>query len=135
MDLTDVFFLILILILIYTLYNVYFVYSIDGFKNMHYPTGQLCKAPLTTPNPEISGPAETTLETPREPYHLLGDYMRPASQEGRIANFTSESAYMSDAQRYIEKTGNYGQLTNNYKHKKPDNGSTWLHELSLSFYE
>jgi len=97
-----------------------------------YPTQQLCTAPLTTPLPPLSGPADATLDTPREPYNLLGDYLKPA--EGRIANLKSECAYVADGQKRIEKTGSYGQITNNYKKAKPDNGSTLLRELSLSFY-
>jgi len=102
-----------------------------------YPTEQLCKAPLTTSKPREPGPADATLSSPREPYHLLGDYMKPALEDGdeRIANLTSECAYIADGQRLIEKTGSYGQITNNYKHKNPDNGTTWLHELSVSFYK
>ena len=102
-----------------------------------YPTSQLCKMPMTTPLPELSGPADATLDSPRDPYHLLGDYMKPALPvaEERLANLTSECAYISDGQRYLEKTGSYGQTTNNYRHKGPDNGSTWLHELSVSFYK
>jgi len=102
-----------------------------------YPAEQLCKVPLTTPSPREPGPADATLSSPREPYHLLGDYMEPALPDGdeRIANLTSECAYIADGQRLIEKTGSYGQITNNYKHKNPDNGTTWLHELSLSFYK
>ena len=89
--------------------------------------------PLTTILPQLSGPADSTLNTPREPYNLLGDYLAPA--EGRLANLKSECAYIADGQRHIEKTASYGQVTNNYKHSKPDNGSTWLRELSLSFYK
>ena len=99
-----------------------------------YPTKQLCTMPLTT-LPELSGPADATLDTPRNPYNLL-EYMEPASNSGTVlANLTSECAYVADGERLIEKTGSYGQVTNNYRHKKPDNGSTWLHELSVSFYE
>ena len=120
-------------------YLLYTAYIIDPFKNFQeqsgYPTKQLCKAPLTTPLPELSGPAEATLSKPRDPYNLLGDYLEPATEEGRLANFSSECAYIADGQRHIEKTGSYGQVTNNYKHAKPDNGTTWLHELSLSFYK
>lgn len=126
---------ILLGLLLLVVYILYTVYSVDGFTDLHYPAEQLCDAPLTTPLPQLSGPADTTLSTPREPYHLLGDYMEPATEEGRIANFTSECAYIADGQRRIEKTASYGQITNNYKHKNPDNGSTWLHELSLSFYK
>ena len=102
-----------------------------------YPAEQLCKVPLTTPSPREPGPADATLSSPRVPYHLLGDYMEPALADGdeRIANLTSECAYIADGQRLIEKTGSYGQITNNYKHKNPDNGTTLLHELSVSFYK
>ena len=98
-----------------------------------YPTNQLCSMPLTSPLPQLSGPADTTLNEARVPYHLLGDYLEPA--EERLANLKSECAYVADGQRLIEKTGSYGQITNNYKKTKPDNGSTLLRELSLSFYK
>lgn len=102
-----------------------------------YPAEQLCKVPLTTPSPREPGPADATLSSPRVPYHLLGDYMEPALADGdeRIANLTSECAYIADGERLIEKTGSYGQITNNYKRKNPDNGTTFLHELSVSFYK
>ena len=105
----------------------------EGFSDVGYPTSQLCKMPLTTPHPKEYGPADSTIKSPKEPYHLLGDYIKPAQE--RIANLTSECAYIADGERLIEKTGTYGQVTNNYTRKKPDNGTTWLHELSVSFYE
>jgi hypothetical protein len=105
----------------------------EGFSDVGYPTSQLCTMPLTTPQPKEYGPADSTIKSPKEPYHLLGDYIKPAQE--RIANLTSECAYIADGERLIEKTGTYGQVTNNYKRKKPDNGTTWLHELSVSFYE
>ena len=105
----------------------------DFIENQGYPTQQLCSVPLTTPLPQLSGPADATLNTPREPYNLLGDYLQAA--EGRLANLKSECAYVADGQERIEKTGSYGQITNNYKKSKPDNGSTLLRELSLSFYK
>lgn len=105
------------------------------YSGVGYPTKQLCKAPLTTPSPLPPGPGEASLSKPREPYHLLGDYLPQASEDQRIANLTSECAYIADGERLIEKTASYGQITNNYKRKKPDNGSTLLHELSVSFYK
>jgi len=104
----------------------------EGFSDVGYPTTQLCEMPLTTPEPREYGPADASIKSPKVPYHLLGDYMKPAKE--RVANLTSECAYIADGQRYIEKTGFYGQVTNNYRHKNPDNGTTWLHELSVSFY-
>lgn len=105
----------------------------DFIENYGYPTQQLCKMPLTSPLPQLSGPADSSLEVPRTPYHLLGDYLAPA--EERLANLKSECAYVIDGQSQIEVTGSYGQITNNYKKEKPDNGSTLLRELSLSFYK
>ena len=124
------------MVFVYTIYPLYMSQH-DAFsnfvKNTGYPTQQLCKMPLTSPLPEVSGPAEATLNSPRVPYHLLGDYLEPA--EERLANLKSECAYIADGQRRIEKTGTYGQITNNYKKEKPDNGSTLRRELSLSFYK
>ena len=118
-------------------YSKYPALSKDSFRdfteNNGYPTQQLCSMPLTTPIPQLSGPADSTLDEARVPYHLLGDYLEPA--EGRLANLKSECAYAADGQRRIEKTGTYGQITNNYKKAKPDNGSTLMRELSLSFYK
>ena len=105
------------------------------YSGVGYPTKQLCTVPLTTPSPLPPGPGEASLSKPREPYHLLGDYLPQASEDPRIANLTSECAYIADGERLIEKTASYGQITNNYKRKKPDNGSTLLHELSVSFYK
>lgn len=105
----------------------------DFIEHNGYPTSQLCSMPLTSPLPQLSGPADSTLDEVRLPYNLLGDYLEPA--EGRLANLKSECAYIADGQRRIEKTGTYGQITNNYKKSMPDNGSTLLRELSLSFYK
>jgi len=128
------FFILVLLILLY----VYVIQPPDMFDafediitNSGYPTNLLCKMPLTSV-PQQSGPADATLSTPRSPYNLL-EHMAPG--EGRLANLKSECAFIADGQRHIEKTGSYGQVTNNYKRKNPDNGSTWLHELALSFYK
>jgi len=132
--------ILLIIFAVLTMGLVYVVYpslTYDSFsdfiENTGYPTQQLCNMPLTSPLPQLSGPADATLDVPRTPYHLLGDYLAPAKE--RLANMKSECAYVADGQRYIEKTGTFGQMTNNYKKEKPDNGSTLLRELSLSFYK
>ena len=109
----------------------------DGFSDFYPVKNELCNMPATSTDSQRSGPADATLESPRTPYNLLGVYLEPATSPGeaaRTANLTSECAYIADGQRLIEKTGSYGQITNNYKRAKPDNGSTWLHELSVSFY-
>ena len=111
--------------------------SNDGFtdflSNSGYPTSQECTMPLTSPKPMNSGPADATITDQRTPYHLLGDYMESGPE--RLSTLKSECSYITDTQRLIEKTGSYGQVTNNYKHKTPDNGSAWMRELVLSFYK
>jgi hypothetical protein len=127
-------FAIIAMALVYIIYPPLTYDSFTDFiTNTGYPTQLLCKMPLTTQLPQLSGPADATLDVPRTPYHLLGDYLAPA--EERLANLKSECVYVADGQRHIEKTGSYGQITNNYKKEKPDNGSTLMRELSLSFYK
>jgi len=125
---------VLAMIVVYVIYPplTYDLFT-DFIENTGYPAQQLCNMPLTSPLPQLSGPADSTLDVPRTPYHLLGDYLKPA--EERLANMKSECAYIADGQRRLEKTGTFGQMTNNYKKEKPDNGSTLLRELSLSFYK
>jgi hypothetical protein len=132
-----------ILVIVYA-YSIHLFFKRESFKdvdfitNKGYPTDKLCAPPLTT-LPQLSGPADATLENPRGPYHLLGDYLEsatpPGSSEGKSPSLTSERGYMADGQRHIELTGTYGQITNNYKRSKPDNGTTLFRELSLSFYK
>ena len=122
---------LLVMALVYSNYPVLTRESFhDVVEKKGYPVN--CKMPLTV-LPQLSGPADSTLSETRVPYHLLGDYLPPA--EERLANLKSECAYVADGQRLIEKTGTYCQVTNNYKKAKPDNGSTLLRELSLSFYK
>ena len=125
---------VLFLILVFVGFHFGLIEFQEAFTGEGYPTKQLCTMPLSTMDPPSENArANSTLDKPREPYNLLGDYLAPA--EGRLANLKSECAYIADGQRHIEKTGSYGQVTNNYKRSKPDNGTTWLHELSLSFYK
>jgi hypothetical protein len=120
--------------LVYAFYpaNVYELFT-DFVENEGYPTEQLREMPLSTPLPQLSGPADATLETPRSPYNLLSDHLAPA--EGKLTNLKSDCAYVGEDKRNIKLTGSYDQITNNYKKDRPDNGSTLTKELSLSFYK
>ena len=70
-----------------------------------------------------------------QPYHLLNDYMQEPRLKESLSCVDSRSCYATDFQRTIEKTGNYSQLTNNYKRKYPDSCSAPLQELVLNFYK
>jgi len=75
---------------------------------------------------------DATLDRPREPYNLLKDVLPEAVK--RVSP-TSQQCYTSDFQTRIEKTGNFKQLTNNYKRSEPDSCSSPLHEFVLSYYK
>ena len=77
-------------------------------------------------------PDDATLEMPRQPYSLLKDVLPEAVQ--RVSP-DAKRCYESDFQTRIEKTGNFRQLTNNYKKSEPDSCSSPLHEFVLSFYK
>ena len=78
-------------------------------------------------------PAPVSLEKPREPYSLLGDFLQPYT--GKPVSPTSKSCYETDFQARLERTGNFRQMTNNYKRGVPDSCSAPNHDLLLSFYK
>ena len=78
-------------------------------------------------------PADSSLENLRKPYSLLGDVLPVA--EGKAPAPTSKGCYESDFQTRLERTGNFRQLTNNYKRGTPDSCSQPLHDMTLSFYK
>jgi hypothetical protein len=78
-----------------------------------------------------NGPSPADVDT-NHPYHLLSD--RLASHES-LSCVNSRTCYATDFKRSIEKTGNYRQMTNNYKRNYPDNCSSWNQELTLAFYK
>ena len=66
-------------------------------------------------------------------YQLLADELKPL--ESGISCVNSRSCYAVDFERLPQKTGNFRQFTNNYKHGYPDSCSAPFQELTLSFYE
>ena len=79
-------------------------------------------------------PSPTNLSS-TVPYHLLEDEFAAPRQIESISNVNSRSCYAADFQRMVEKTGNYRQLTNNYKRGYPDSCSAPTQELVLNFYK
>jgi hypothetical protein len=70
-----------------------------------------------------------------KPYHLLGDEMPPPRVKESISCVNSRSCYATDFERMVSKTGNFRQLTNNYKRGYPDSCSAPYQELVLNFYK
>ena len=82
--------------------------------------------------PDSPAPADLSM---RAPYHLLEDTMKPPRVTESISCVNSRSCYATDFNAAIEKTGNFRQLTNNYKRGYPDSCSSPFQELVLNFYK
>ena len=70
--------------------------------------------------PDTPGPADLYND---QPYHLLSDMMSPPRTKESISCVNSRSCYATDFDRMVSKTGNFRQLTNNYKSGYPDSCS------------
>ncbi len=100
--------------------------------------------PLTEPKDvgeEAGGglqPAAAALAEPRTPYTLLNGWLSPIEKgdaPSPASSFTAERCHDSDFQTRLERTGNYRQLTNNYKRESPDSCSAPLQDTALGFYK
>jgi hypothetical protein len=70
----------------------------------------------------------------QKPYHLLADEYKPMEPE-KISCVNSRNCYATSFDRFLEQTGNFRQMTNNYKRGYPDSCSSPFQELVLSFYK
>jgi hypothetical protein len=87
--------------------------------------------------PEPTGslaPADASLESMRASYALLGDVLKASDNPAR-ESLSSAACYDADFQKRLEKTGNYRQLTNNYRRGVPDSCSQPLHDLVNKQYK
>jgi hypothetical protein len=82
--------------------------------------------------PDTPGPADLYNN---QPYHLLSDEMTPPRINESLSCVNSRSCYASDFERMVSKTGNFRQMTNNYKRGYPDSCSAPHQELVLNFYK
>jgi hypothetical protein len=80
-------------------------------------------------NLDDMSPADTTLDKPRQPYSLLLDWL-PLASEPKYVN--AKGCHELDFQTRLERTGNFRQLTNNYKRGDPDSCTG---PVDLGFYK
>jgi len=126
--------LIIILTIIFGLFLILIKYiqhghQVSGFQNMTpAPVGD-------KPIKYVTGPADSMLN-PRVPYHLLQGVLEDAAVDDQPNTaFNAQACYESDFANRIQLTGNYNQLTNNYRRKNPDSCSAPVHELVNNFYK
>jgi hypothetical protein len=77
-------------------------------------------------------PADASLNQPRQAYSLLLGWL-PLATEPTYT--TAESCRGLDFQPRLERTGNFRQLTNNYKRGDPDSCSGPIQDLTMAFYK
>ena len=78
-------------------------------------------------------PKEYNSEDTINNYNLLTDVLELKGTG--LGTLNAQSCYAGDFQTRIEKTGNYRQLTNNYKRGDPDSCSSAHQEFTNSFYK
>ncbi len=84
--------------------------------------------------PSLS-PADASLEAMRDPYALLAGVLKPTPFGAEKPTLSAGACYDADFQKRLEKTGNYRQLTNNYRRGVPDSCSMPLHDMVNKAYE
>lgn len=76
-------------------------------------------------------PADFTRK--RDPYALLIDSM-PVKSESKAGNLTTKTCYEIDFLAQNQRTGNFEQVTNNFKHKDPESCSAPLTTMVNTIY-
>ena len=75
-------------------------------------------------------------ENPGNPAPVSDTYtLLPLGAANSAGGLTAKTCYQKDFMAQSEKTGNYIQRTNNYRHAAPDNCSAPLTEFVGSFYK
>ena len=83
----------------------------------------------------ISGKPDSDQFNPaytKAPYTLLNDVLARKESAGTL---TAKTCYQKDFLAQTDKTGNFIQRTNNYRHGAPDNCTAPLTEFVDSFYK
>ena len=116
--------LLALIVLVYSFSN-----KLEGFESQPAPLADVKES--DTAVLLSNGPSPANIEN-RQPYHLLNDIMAPSHDKKSVS---SRSCYATDFVQTMEKTGNFRQMTNNYKRNYPDSCSGWNQELTLNFYQ
>jgi hypothetical protein len=105
--------------------------QLSGFQDVRLAPASVGEKPIQY----VSGPADSALNA-RVPYHLLQGVLDDAAVDDQPNTaFNAQACYESDFANRIQLTGNYSQMTNNYRRKNPDSCSAPVHELVNNFYK
>jgi hypothetical protein len=103
----------------------------EGFESQPSPLADVKEPDTAVLSYPPNGPSPANIDN-RQPYNLLNDIMAPSRDKKSIS---SQSCYKIDFERTMEKTGNFRQMTNNYKRNYPDSCTGWNQDLTLNFYQ
>lgn len=104
----------------------------ENFSSGQFVTPDTLKGESMEPVP---GPAPASLNE-HIPYHLLQGVLPDAKIDNQDnSKLNSCACHAIDFSNRIQRTGNYTQLTNNYKRMNPDSCSAPFHELVNNFYK
>ena len=118
-----------LIVLVYSFSN-----NLEGFESRPAVLSDVKELDTAVLSYPPNGPSPADIDN-REPYHLLSDIMAPPHEKESLSSVNSRSCYATDYGRTMEKTGNFRQMTNNYKRNYPDSCSGWNQELTLNFYK
>jgi hypothetical protein len=92
--------------------------------------------------PKLPGEAVTASSPPGRAQEIpdgrYGEVVKDLYKETKTqprAVFNSQTCFESDFQARLERTGNYRQLTNNYKRGDPDSCSAPLQDTAMGYYK
>lgn len=107
--------------------------SSESEQNAHLQTTTIGdESPVLEFPPNTPSPADIYNN---KPYHLLADEITLPRVEEALSCVNSRSCYATDFERMLSRTGNFRQMTNNYKRGYPDSCSAPYQELVLNFYK
>ena len=92
-------------------------------------------APKVQESDESKGglkPGDPDLANPAEPYNLLNGWLSPLEKPMYPSAQTCRDV---DFQTRLERTGNFRQMTNNYKRGDPDSCTAPIQDMTLAFYK
>jgi hypothetical protein len=118
--------LLILIVLVYSFSN-----KMEGFESQPSPLADVKELDTAVLSYPPNGPSPLDIDH-RQPYHLLSDIMAPPHDKKSVS---SQSCYKTDFGPTMEKTGNFRQMTNNYKRNYPDSCSGWNQDLTLNFYQ
>jgi hypothetical protein len=77
-------------------------------------------------------PGNPDLSDLRRPFNLLNDWLDPLEKPMYPS---AKRCHDLDYQGRLERTGNFRQMTNNYKRGDPDSCSAPIQDITLAFYK